>query len=68
MSHGGDEKPFSYVHLFVNLSCLQCPRFVTVVSLAVARMYANRVLLTCAPAVMESVCKMRVELQNVGPA
>lgn len=61
------EKPFSYVHFYANLSYLQSLGLVALVSTKVARAYTNRVLLTCEPVVVESVCKVRFDAQATGP-
>jgi cell division control protein 6 len=57
--HG--EKPFSYVYFYSNLSYLQSVGLIALISTKVDRTYTNRILLTCEPGVVESICRLRFE-------
>lgn len=54
-------KPFSYFHFYSNLSYLQSVGLIALVSTKIDRVYTNRVLLTCEPAIVKSVHKLRFE-------
>ncbi|MFC1806019.1 Cdc6/Cdc18 family protein, partial [Planctomycetota bacterium] len=53
------EKPFSYVYFYANLSYLQSVGLVALVSTKVGRAYTNRVLLTFDSTIVEPLAKLR---------
>lgn len=53
------EKPFSYVHFYSNLSYLQSVGLVALVSTKVDRAYTNRVLPACESSIVESIHRLR---------
>jgi cell division control protein 6 len=53
------EKPYSYVHFYANLSYLQSVGLVGLVSTKVDRTYTNRILLTIDRAIVDSICRLR---------
>lgn len=60
-SESHQEKPFSYVYFYSNLSYLQSVGLIALVSTKVERAYTNRILLNCDPAVVASLCKLRFD-------
>ena len=53
------EKPFSYVHFYSNLSYLQSVGLVALVSTKLDRVYTNRVLLACDRSIVTSIYRLR---------
>ncbi len=53
------EKPFSYVHYYANLSYLQSMGLIALIATKVACTYANRLILTFDPSVLEAICQLR---------
>ena len=53
------EKPFSYVHYYANLSCLQSMGLVALISTKVGMTYANRVIMTFGDGILEPICRLR---------
>ena len=54
-----NERPFSYVYFYSNLSYLQSMGLVALIATKVGRTYANRVMLTFDSLVLETVFKRR---------
>ena len=59
LSQARQEKPFSYVYFYSNLSYLQSAGLVALMSTKIGRTYANRVLLTFDHVVVDSLYKVR---------
>jgi len=55
-----NERPFSYVYFYSNLSCLQSMGLVALIATKVGRTYPNRVMLTFEKQVLETVCKLKL--------
>lgn len=56
-----NERPFSYVYFYSNLSCLQSMGLVALIATKVGRTYANRVMLTFDKQVLDTVFKLRLD-------
>ena len=54
-----NEKPFSYVYFYSNLSYLQSVGLIALVSAKVDRTYTNRILLTFDKDILGPICKLR---------
>jgi cell division control protein 6 len=63
-SQDHQEKPFSYVYFYSNLSYLQSVGLIALVSAKVERTYTNRILLTFDKAIVEQICKLRFNPQQ----
>lgn len=62
-SQGHQEKPFSYVYFYSNLSYLQSVGLIALVSAKVDRTYTNRVLLAFDRTVLEPIIRFRFDTQ-----
>jgi cell division control protein 6 len=60
LSLNQNEKAFSYVHFYSNLSYLQSMGLLALVATSVGITYANRVILTFDESVLEPICKLRL--------
>lgn len=56
-----NERPFSYVYFYSNLSYLQSMGLVALIATKVGRTYANRVMLTFDKQVLDTVFKLRLD-------
>ena len=58
-SHQQNEKPFSYVHFYANLSYLQSMGLAALIATKVGITYANRVMLTFDESILDAICHLR---------
>lgn len=61
LCRGQQERPFSYMHFYSNLSYLQSAGLIALVSTKIGRAYTNRVLPAFEPSVARQICQLRFQ-------